>query len=582
MADLGITSFTKIEPDPIGNDLLPTLEGRVYDPAWMLARQWQTGEFSGEDAGSPIHVSVDVQGETISGFYPGGGEPLPAGGLPVSFLAGAEPREGRLPIESAEAGAELLNLLREYGCSRDFIDRLPALYPFALNESTNADSGALAFFSILAPAAGALTGLPDPFSAGNGGWSLEELLRSTLAGGGPDPRLGAPACDAFAVVKAAGAWVTWIDSLYPENTHNYSWKDENLEHSFALEAKKSNSDKKTTFTGKSWNGKSLDWYNMDVSSGGGPEPKKAITARKLHGLTPELTAHHSGLPMPLNYAGMPSARWWEFEDSSVNFMQVSCEEDDLARLLVVEFAMANGNDWYLVPMRLPVGALYNVSDFSVTDTFGITKPIRPVSDGKDLDWALFRLSHAENRSDLHDGLLLFPSVYTQESAPVEQIQFFRDEMANVAWAAELCTEGADGAPYDRQRQHKRKAAKTEGEKEQELKESYEYELVSYVPANWFPFVPSLSRKYQMLLMDPEIKPAGRILRGYESAGGAAAQGASRYLACWEGEIPREGSEVTRRYIMSRDADGKVLLWRGRQKRAGRGEGDSGLRYDSAK
>ena len=31
-----------------------TLKARVYDPLWMLARQWQLGEFQGEDNGSPV------------------------------------------------------------------------------------------------------------------------------------------------------------------------------------------------------------------------------------------------------------------------------------------------------------------------------------------------------------------------------------------------------------------------------------------------------------------------------------------------------------------------------------------------
>ena len=38
-----------------------TREGRsifYFDPLWMLTRQWQMGEFQGEDAGTPVHARV--------------------------------------------------------------------------------------------------------------------------------------------------------------------------------------------------------------------------------------------------------------------------------------------------------------------------------------------------------------------------------------------------------------------------------------------------------------------------------------------------------------------------------------------
>src|SRR5512138_702584 len=31
-----------------------SLQARVSDPLWLLARQWQFGEFQGTDAGSPV------------------------------------------------------------------------------------------------------------------------------------------------------------------------------------------------------------------------------------------------------------------------------------------------------------------------------------------------------------------------------------------------------------------------------------------------------------------------------------------------------------------------------------------------
>ena len=38
----------------------------MHDPLWMLTRQWQLGEFEGEDSGSPIYVKVDNRQDKIS------------------------------------------------------------------------------------------------------------------------------------------------------------------------------------------------------------------------------------------------------------------------------------------------------------------------------------------------------------------------------------------------------------------------------------------------------------------------------------------------------------------------------------
>src|SRR3989442_1458930 len=52
-----ITYWNRIEPSPRSDSIVRGLEAAVRDPAWFLARQWQIGEFHGEDAGSPATVS---------------------------------------------------------------------------------------------------------------------------------------------------------------------------------------------------------------------------------------------------------------------------------------------------------------------------------------------------------------------------------------------------------------------------------------------------------------------------------------------------------------------------------------------
>jgi hypothetical protein len=53
------------------------------------------------------------------------------------------------------------------------------------------------------------------------------------------------------------------------------------------------------------------------------------------------------------------------------------------------------------------------------------------------------------------------------------------------------------------------------------------------------------------------------------------------LTLREDDVPRERARATRAYQLARWIDGTTLLWLGRRKSVGRGEGSSGLRFDTA-
>ena len=40
-------------------------------------------------------------------------------------------------------------------------------------------------------------------------------------------------------------------------------------------------------------------------------------------------------------------------------------------MLMIEFAVAYANDWFVIPIDLPVGSLCHISSLVVTDTFGV-------------------------------------------------------------------------------------------------------------------------------------------------------------------------------------------------------------------
>ena len=66
-----ITFWTRIEPFSRRDDIDSGLQARTHDPLWLLARQWQTAEFQGEDAGTPVQARLRLERSPLARFRPG-------------------------------------------------------------------------------------------------------------------------------------------------------------------------------------------------------------------------------------------------------------------------------------------------------------------------------------------------------------------------------------------------------------------------------------------------------------------------------------------------------------------------------
>src|SRR5262249_56523338 len=51
---------------------------------------------------------------------------------------------------------------------------------------------------------------------------------------------------------------------------------------------------------------------------------------------------------------------------------------DLAHMMVIEYASSSGNDWFVVPLTLPVGSINRVDSLVVTDSFGVRTLLKPI------------------------------------------------------------------------------------------------------------------------------------------------------------------------------------------------------------
>src|SRR6266571_2020559 len=81
-----ITFWTRLEPRTREGTMARSLQAQVRDPLWMLARQWQVGEFQGDDAGSPVQTTYRVESVKLTSYQPslGAGSAVPLDeGLPL-------------------------------------------------------------------------------------------------------------------------------------------------------------------------------------------------------------------------------------------------------------------------------------------------------------------------------------------------------------------------------------------------------------------------------------------------------------------------------------------------------------------
>ena len=72
---MSITNWTRLEPDTQTNvldvDLAEGVTARLADPLWMLGRQWQMGELTGEDAASPVVAHLEASSYALTSVVAG-------------------------------------------------------------------------------------------------------------------------------------------------------------------------------------------------------------------------------------------------------------------------------------------------------------------------------------------------------------------------------------------------------------------------------------------------------------------------------------------------------------------------------
>lgn len=590
-----VTLWNRLEGRPRADKFERALRAEVRDPLWMLTRQWQLGEFRGDDAGSPIFAKLRLETTRLRKYQSAGG--------PVEEFNDAIPLEARveqmsIPLVQANHDAALdIRLLAGRHWTRlvqalapaavaEFITGYPIYVPDPL-QPTDASSCAHpeAWSNFAAVEARRMDGV-----------KLYQYLKAS------------PANHASAGIAAlagletqtdllAERFVMWFEKLFYQPTEDSAWLPDRLEYQFACSTPQHTGEK--VFAADEYYHGHLDWYNFDVDLSRDVLGTPATTPEAPQSVT--LTM----MPTPVTFNGMPNTRWWTFEDSRTNFGDIKPDTTDLAKLLLIEFGLIFANDWFQVPFTVPAGSVVNIRGMAVTNVFGERIWIEAAGRGDDDDWqrwAMFLVSIKGEGHEPADLSLVIPPAAQQvlEGRPLEEIMFARDEMANMVWGVEETINLPSGEPKRGLEAAQETRAFFEQDAERRLgappvppptapDAKVRYQVMSSVPENWIPMIPvhvegdnretQLQRAGMLRIIEGDtaapvkVSPRTSLLRP-----GLDVLPLSPYFL-HEEEVPRAGVRVTQRFQRTRWRDGRAWLWLGVRKQTGRGEGSSGLAFD---
>ncbi|MET9735085.1 hypothetical protein ABZZ79_31920 [Streptomyces sp. NPDC006458] len=544
---------------PRDSGMEEALAARTADAAWFLARQYGFGEFRGEDAASPVSVSIAQETHRLDQWRSGPDtewQPYDPATMVLEALVEREPVEGP-DARLLTAGA--LHWRRALTAAG-----LLSLFPAFARVCAFGTEGPLTPTGLSAAVRGHL---PDPVALAP--WLVRLAERDETAAKEFDAPETDTALDALA--GAATAWLSWWQARVPTveqaeaSVPPETWNANRLEYAFEVSA---SSLPGLELRAEEYHGGHLDWWAVDAPDAQLPVDETAIKqeGRRI-------------IPTPAVYGGMPVSRFWEMEDARIDFGSVDASPADLGRLMLVAFATVYNSDWFCVPLPLAVGSLSRVVDCTVTDVFGHRTPLFHATADDSVTWNLYGLgdtAYPERTPDLSTPPS--PWMYRPaslpgglEGPPVESVVLLRDEQANLAWAVEEYVADRADERIDR---HERWTTAARPRPAPEPGAAPRYLVATEVPAHWYPLVPQVltdmeSIRFRLagLVRDESSpqSPLGRLL------------GETDWL--FEEELPRSGIRVERSRQFTRWQDGRPHSWTTRRKASGSGGCSSGLRFD---
>ncbi len=607
-----ITYWTRLEPRPRSQDFARGLAAEVADPLWFLSRQWQMGEYIGDDSGSIAHVEAKWSSTKVCKLAPYSkangntdGSRKSTSSIQNVRLLGPDD----LPMETAverekirpslklrvQLGQNFERMLRKAGFNK-YIAIFRSAYSLDPPQNDTIEKAVQTYFDFMKDR------VMD-------GYKFKQELDTALAREPAElpSSITVNQNDREAILSIAVGFHRGFNSVYTEPAPSEEeqdsdcWIRDRLEYKFAVSAPSFDDEgKEIVLAAPEYSEGSLDWYSFSLdtktnSLGDEQQPPPDAERR----IDKQVAAF---LPANVTFKGMPNKRWWDFEDETINFGAVDADKRDIAKLIVMDFALVSGNDWFIIPLPVDTGSLVRVNSLIVTDVFGKRFLIRSADESTvtgtagGRGWSMFKLStllrSASNPFSRTSDFLYLPSSlgFLQEGPEIEKVNFIRDEMANMVWAIEQLYENELGEPasgYELNIASKQStiSSSMNAGTEEPATTNLKYILQTNVPRNWIPFLPVhipgsiRAVDLQLAQMVEHGEDDSQAITTIEPKTNLLHHKENEIYRIKEEEVPRAGIFVSRSYQRARWVDGNTYIWVGRRKSVGRGEGSSGLSFD---
>ncbi|MDH3614234.1 MAG: hypothetical protein OES10_13235 [Gammaproteobacteria bacterium] len=559
-----ITAYNRLEARPRAHDFTRSLRAEVRDPLWMLTRQWQLGEFTAEDAGTPIDARLVTRKLSVDRVQLGDGSPQTYDDS-VPLEAAVEREQVPFTHTLRVQAAQYFLRLHTAALRQKYLPRYKTQYPLVQDAE--------------AEFRGQVDGLNFYLATRRASFDGERVL-AAIDDGTFFADVPIDAGDLVDMQRITAAFGQWLQRQYlqPSTAAPAAWDSSKLSYPVQAAAP-GDGDEQVVLSAPRYPGGRLDWYSFEVDEGGAA----LDIADDDYVAPPPVREAISFLPVPASFKGMPNPRFWEFEERQVNFGALDAQTTDHLLLVFAELGLVYGNDWYVVPYSIPVNSLCEVQSLIVTDVFGDRLLIDAADEGEGNDWrrwSVFGLSNRDEPGSTNEQFFLPSAVGAiQESDALERVQFARDEMANMVWAVEEVIPDATARGINGH-----DAADKTAILPDEIADSpasIRYVLGTTVPENWIPFVPVhrpgtiQDITFQRAAMPTMGVPPREII----NAKGVLLNEPGLPWFINEEEVPFTGTTIARSYQRVRWYDGRTFVWIGRQRQTGRGVGGSNLRFD---
>ena len=488
------TIWNRIEPRTRSSNYDKALSFELFDPLWMLTRQWQYGRFKGNDCGTPVQIKIKTYRKRINQVLRKKTNTI---WCSESFDPQISPLEYDIekqnfeitPYVRVESAMQLKKKLLRKGFT-DLCSQLEREFPLQdyYNNPESAES--------LEKVKNQKNKTLKKFSAFFTKRSFDGYnVYNSICDNSIYNKINCNEDEAKKIFEEYTEWFKKKFLPYKDSSISH-WNPQKLGYEVGIRL--SDDKNPVAYSTDNYSTGTLSWYSFD---GSGDVPEDYTTDEEKTWTT---------IPTPATFPDAPAQRLWEFEDKKVWMGNSDMDEQFIAAAAVMQYISMYSNDWMISPIEAETGTVINVKRITITDSFGKSITIdksaeeydKKTADTSPVDrWSLFGTTkpnaYAENDFSINKGLVCPPTVLRcEEGAPVEEVQFLRDEMANMGWGVETKINDGCGGTMDGKtlsdsvfEEIDREEKKSQGTEGKDPTAKYSLLIQNRVPLNWIPVIP---------------------------------------------------------------------------------------------